>query len=409
MKTILYISYDGMTDNLGQAQVIPYLVGLRKRGYAIHILSCEKPVVFAHKKATIEKLLSKNQITWHPISYTAKPAIVSTMYDMHCLQNKACEIVKKHSVDLVHCRSYIAASVGVYLNKKYKLPWIFDMRGFWADERIDGKIWDTKKFIFRTIYKHFKQLETKYISNASHIITLTHAGKKEMLTWKIFNLCSTPISVIPCCADLDLFDYKRQSQQKKQAMRKELNIANDTFVISYLGSFGTWYMNNEMFDFFAQLHRSNSNTCFLCITPDNKDMLYDLAEKHNIPKTALRIVKANRNEVPQYASISNWSLFFIKPLYSKIASSPTKMGELLGLGIPLVCNANVGDVEEIMQNCSQGACIHDFSSETFQHTIDYILKNPNVAPETLHAVAQQFYSLEHGVEAYAQVYADILC
>ncbi len=30
---ILYISYDGMTDPLGQSQVLPYLKGLAKKGY----------------------------------------------------------------------------------------------------------------------------------------------------------------------------------------------------------------------------------------------------------------------------------------------------------------------------------------------------------------------------------------
>jgi glycosyltransferase involved in cell wall biosynthesis len=281
------------------------------------------------------------------------------------------------------------------------------MRGFWADERIDGKIWDTTKFIYNVIYKHFKNLEKKYIANAAHIISLTEAGKKEMLSWKIFKHCSTPISVIPCCADLELFDYKRQSPQKKHAVRQELNISDNTFVLSYLGSFGTWYMNEEMFMFFAQLYRSNPNSCFLCITPDSAEMLYELAEQHAIPRSALRIIKATRKQVPHYASISNWSLFFIKPLYSKIASSPTKMGELLGLGIPLVCNAGVGDVEAIMKHCPQGACLHEFSAETYQKTIDYILQNPAVEPEALYNVAQEFYSLEKGVEAYVQVYEGI--
>ena len=41
-KKILYISYDGMTDQLGQSQVIPYLIGLSGKGHQIHILSAEK-------------------------------------------------------------------------------------------------------------------------------------------------------------------------------------------------------------------------------------------------------------------------------------------------------------------------------------------------------------------------------
>jgi len=33
--TVLYLSYDGMTDPLGGSQVLPYLVGLSKLGHRI--------------------------------------------------------------------------------------------------------------------------------------------------------------------------------------------------------------------------------------------------------------------------------------------------------------------------------------------------------------------------------------
>ena len=46
MKNILFISYDGMTDPLGQSQVIPYLQGLSKKGFQFYLLSCEKPEAF---------------------------------------------------------------------------------------------------------------------------------------------------------------------------------------------------------------------------------------------------------------------------------------------------------------------------------------------------------------------------
>jgi hypothetical protein len=43
MKNILYIAYDGMTDPLGQSQVLPYISGLSKLGYQFTLISCEKP------------------------------------------------------------------------------------------------------------------------------------------------------------------------------------------------------------------------------------------------------------------------------------------------------------------------------------------------------------------------------
>ena len=37
----LFISFDGLTDPLGQSQILPYLIGI-SRDYAITIISCEK-------------------------------------------------------------------------------------------------------------------------------------------------------------------------------------------------------------------------------------------------------------------------------------------------------------------------------------------------------------------------------
>lgn len=402
---VLYISYDGMTDNLGQSQVIPYLQGLSEKGYSIHLLSCEKPANFEKRQNHISKLLQKSGIAWHPIQYTAKPPIISTLYDLHKLQNKAVEIIKYNSIKLIHCRSYIAAHVGRYCQKKFSIPWIFDMRGFWADERVEGGIWNTSNILYKMVYRYFKSVEQDFIANSSHIISLTHAGEKEIRNWQCHKSNQTPITVIPCCADLQLFRF---TNEKKEILSRKLNITDENFVISYLGSFGTWYMTDEMFDFFKVLHKKNEKSIFLCITPDNPDMLDSIALRKDIPRTALRVIKANREEVPLYASLSDWSMFFIKPVYSKKASSPTKMGELLSMGIPLVCNAGVGDVEEIMHDCPTGFVVKDFTTEEYGKIANSILSHPAVDRDTLHSVAEKYYSLSQGIELYGCVYKQIL-
>ncbi len=53
---ILYISYDGMTDPLGQSQVLPYLSGLTKYGYCFTILSFEKRERFIKEGKNIRKI-----------------------------------------------------------------------------------------------------------------------------------------------------------------------------------------------------------------------------------------------------------------------------------------------------------------------------------------------------------------
>ena len=58
------------------------------------------------------------------------------------------------------------------------------MRGFWADERVDGKIWKKEKFPFNKIYNYFKKKELQFFSEADHTVSLTFNGKNEIHSWK---------------------------------------------------------------------------------------------------------------------------------------------------------------------------------------------------------------------------------
>lgn len=405
-KGVLYISYDGMTDNLGQSQVIPYMTGLQKRGFSIHILSCEKHDAYEKRQKHIAKLLEANNIMWHPIQYTAKPPIFSTLFDLRKMQKTADEIIsnKEYNIKLLHCRSYISAHIGASCQKKYGTPWIFDMRGFWADERAEGGIWNISKPIYKLIYKYFKSVEKEFITKSNHIVSLTQNGADEIRSWQSYQTTKVPISIIPCCVDLNLFRYQ---EKKAKQLREKLNINEDAFVLSYLGSFGTWYMTEEMFDFFKTLHKKNPQSIFLCITPDDPDKLDSMALRKDIPRSSLRVVKANREDVPAYISVSNWSLFFIKPVYSKKASSPTKMGEILAVGVPLVCNTGVGDVDAIMHECPDGIILQNCTPTEYDAATETILSTNASNRNSLRSVSEQYYSLEKGIAQYESIYTSL--
>ena len=55
---VLYISYDGLTDPLGQSQILPYVTELSRQGFSFVLLSCEKIDAYNKNKGLIEKLLS---------------------------------------------------------------------------------------------------------------------------------------------------------------------------------------------------------------------------------------------------------------------------------------------------------------------------------------------------------------
>jgi glycosyltransferase involved in cell wall biosynthesis len=184
----------------------------------------------------------------------------------------------------------------------------------------------------------------------------------------------------------------------------ELGLDSDDFVLSYLGSLGTWYMLNEMLDFFKVLKTKRPNAKFLFITPDEPEFVVNAAVVKGIDGKDIIVKRAKRNEVPIYCSLSNVSIFFILPKYSKRASSPTKMGELMSLGIPIICNSNVGDVAEILNDGGVGAVIDNFTNEDYLKAIDKIPGLLEKSPQQNYDVAQKYYSLKEGVIRFNSVY-----
>jgi glycosyltransferase involved in cell wall biosynthesis len=394
-----------MTDPLGQSQVIPYLKGLSVLGHQISILSCEKKNRFLKENLEISKILNESNITWFPIFYTASPPVLSTLFDIYSLRKKARKICNIQSIEVIHCRSYISSLVGRSLQKELKTKFVFDMRGFWADERVDGKIWNLSNPLFRLIYSFFKVKEKEFLLNANQVISLTTNAKNEIKSWKGFE--NVPINVIPCCADLDFFSKDNVNKKQVEDLKNKLGISSENFVLSYLGSLGTWYMLDEMLDFFFHLKTEIPKAKFLFITADNPQIIIDAANKKKIATLDIIIVKAKRNQVPIYCSLSDISIFFIIPKYSKKASSPTKMGELMSLGIPIICNSNVGDVELILNDGGVGAIVHKFDRNEY---LEVIKKIPSLIqqPKKINSLlAHKYYSLKEGIISYNNVYQSI--
>ena len=233
-KQVLYLSYDGMTDPLGQSQVLPYIIGLTKNGYEFTLISCEKKEKYLENKTIIENICLANNIDWQPLFYTKNPPILSTLWDIIKLSRLAKATHKKKQFKLIHCRSYISALIGLIFKKKYGIKFLFDMRGFWADERVDGELWNLKKLHYRIIYNFFKKKEKEFLSYADKVVSLTENGKNEMLSWNIPNLTNDKIEVIPCAADYDLFDLV--TDKKRKLAKLNLGLKPSQFVLSYIGS-----------------------------------------------------------------------------------------------------------------------------------------------------------------------------
>lgn len=404
LTDVLYISYDGMTDPLGTSQVLPYLFELSKRNFRIHLISFEKPERYKNTGDKLMQLINENGIIWYPWSYRKSPPVLSTLLDLRDMVRTGEEICRNNTIKVIHCRSYISAIAGETLKKEFNIPMIFDMRGFWADERVEGNIWNLKNPLYKLIYSYFKKKESSLLRSSEAIISLTHKAK-DILHGMYGSSVSEKITVIPCCTDLKHFSKESVSETLKSRFMLELGIEANDKVVTYIGSLGTWYMSHEMVDFFAAAHRKNVFTKFLVISKDDPSGLIQYGNSLGLPEGSIITRPAERNELPALADIGDWSLFFIRPSFSKSASSPTKMGELLALGKGLIANKGIGDNDLLFEKYSYGVLVDEFSESAYQRCLD---KLPGIDVKGTRKTAEAYFALEEGAARYEQVYRSLL-
>ena len=85
IKNTLYLTYDGLTDPLGQSQILPYLLRLSEKGWNITVVSFEKPLRFKELQATVHEQCKTNGIHWIPKVYHKSPSVFSTLGDLNTL------------------------------------------------------------------------------------------------------------------------------------------------------------------------------------------------------------------------------------------------------------------------------------------------------------------------------------
>ncbi len=390
-KTILYVTYDGLTDPVSQSQVLPYLENLSQSGIKYHILSFEKKEKLAANEDKIWEKIETNNWIWYPETYTKYPAVLSTIYDIDKGKEKIKKILKYNpDISALHVRSYISMMMAFPIAKRFNIPIIFDMRGFWADERVDGHIWSLNNPIYRAVYKYFKKKEKLWITNSDIIVVLTDVAKNYLIN--NFKVDPNNVYVIPCAADFNLFDPSRI----------KLNQEIDSNNLLYFGSAENWYLFDEMFAFYDVYRNFFPRSKFTLILHSKNNAILEKLNKYGWQDEVTIIYNIPREAMPEYINMATHIVFFLKNSFTRIATSPIKFAETLAMGKPVITNKGIGDLDVVeMDNC--GIVIDDFNIEQYNYACQR-LKNATFDSQEIRNKALQKYDLELLCEKYKEIY-----
>lgn len=397
---ILYITYDGLSDPLGQSQILPYLTKLANDNVFIDIISYEKKKIINSNLELIIQKTQNSNITWTYLFYTKRPPLFSTIIDLYKGINTIKKLNQIKSYDLVHCRGYFPGLLGLIAKKKYNVKFIFDMRGWWPDEKKESGHWDNK--LYKIIYNYFKKKEVQLFLNSDKIISLTNAGKKEIINhnW------SSPekIGVIPTCVDFDNFPLFKE--EIRNQIRKKLNIDLNAKVLVYSGSMSGNYDIKEfslLFKHFINLSVTNK---ILIVSKTPKEFIFNKLDADKLDTSKFIIVDSEFSNVYKYLQASDIGLILYKRAFSTIGRSPTKLGEYWASGIPALSIKGIGDLDFIHKKYPFGLeLLEDINNIDLQKPLQNLFFNANI--ENLRKAAKEYYHIDNGINFYSNIYKEL--
>ena len=408
MIKTLYLCYFGLREPLVQTQVLPYLRQIRDGGAKVSILTFEPNPKEKWTKQQVEEERSKladERIDWHFLTYHKRPTVPATLFDLLCGIYFTWKFIRREKVDVLHARVQLPTLIGAIARKfsRHKPKIIFDIRGFFPEEYTDGGIWKENGWLYKMVKRNEKWL----LKEADGFVILTEKARQILFPESAatgFDKFGRPVEVIPCCVDLSRFSTANKTSRDE--MRKKYNLENRQ-VITYTGSLGSWYLADEMADLMQAAREKDNSTFALILTQSAPEIMAERLKKRGFADKDFLVTKVPHSEIPKYLSAADIAISFIKPCFSKLSSSPTKIAEYLASGLPIITNRGVGDVAEMIEKHQTGAVVEDFSRESYfesLHKIAELRQTNNLYANCVKSAKEEFDLEKVGGARYRLLY-----
>ena len=282
------------------------------------------------------------------------------------------------------------------LKRLFGAAFVFDMRGFWPDERVEGGAWRRGSVVYAVV----KRLERVFLSNADVIVSLTHAGERIIRGFPYMQGRASRIAVIPTCTNLALFRPGGPPATKD---------GPGALIVGYVGSVTTWYMFDPVLTAFEMLRRRQPSARLRIVNRGQHAYIRERLGAHAIPDEVVELREASFADMAAEMATMDCGVFFIRPVFSKQASAPTKLGEFLACGIPCLTSSGVGDVQEILEPGRVGVVTAGTEPDQLRDGVERLLRlveDPDTRERCV-AAALEHFSLESGVAAYDRIYRSL--
>ena len=416
MPRTLYISYFGLREPLVQTQVLPYLREIMRRDesddlrepMAVSLLTFEPQFRQSWTPAELKKTkedLAAEGIEWHATGYHKWPSVPATFFDILNGTRVIRQLMRRQNYDVLHARVHIPMLMAAMARKlsRRRPKLLFDIRGFFPEEYTDAGRWPEGGWLYRSA----KRIERWLLKESDGFVVLTEKAREILFPESAetgFDERGRPVEVIPCCVDLTRFETDKETVNE---LRRQLGI-EDRPVIAYVGSFGGWYLTEEMFDLFTAAKGHDERTFVLILTQREKERIADELRARGFADADFLVESVAPQEISRYLSAADISVSFIKACYSKLSSSPTKIAEYLACGLPVIINGGVGDLDALITANGVGTVINDFNKTSYISALQELSSLSGVADKCRDTARREFDLETVGGARYRRLYSRLL-
>lgn len=403
LPMVLYVTFDGLLQPLGRSQVTRYVDGLTQRGWRFVILSFERATDLAdtNRVAELHAWFAARQIEWIPRTYQqgGARAVAANIAEGTAF---ALEIAADHDIALTHARSYLGAGVALAVQRTLGVPYLFDMRGYWVDERIEDGRWFTNPAALAVA----RRAERTMFQHSAAVVSLATPAADDIVAGR-FGTWSKPVVVIPTCVDTDEFIPGPPPTN----LAPELH---DKLVIGYVGSLNASYRFRESFELAKHVLDLRDDAHLLCLTGQPDQVTREL-DALRIPRLRRTITSVRHEEIPQWLRLIDWGLMLLHEPFAKRGSMPTKLAEFFATGIRPIAYGCNEDVVDWVRRAGSGIVLDSCTPSALRAAAEEIarrgkrLRGADPVGERAREITMPHFSAASGVERYDALYRALVC
>lgn len=389
MANILYISYDGLGEPLGQSQILEYLL-LLSASHSITLLTFEKPGLDPELRQALDIATRRAGIHWVSLRYHKRLKLLAALYDTLAAFIVGTWLSYTRHIQIIHARSYLPGAMGSAIRAVAGGRLLFDIRGFWADQRADCGAWRRTQLS----YQLAKRVERMLFLNCDGIVSLTRAALLEIAALPYMGGKMPPNEVIPTCVNLEAFSFEANAPSPEE----------DGPVIGFMGNATLWYRLEEMAEAFAAIRSVERRARLLVVNRGDHDIIRRALQKCLPDLSCVEFVAVDYHEVPAQIRRMDGAVFFLKEFPSMSAVCPTRLAEFLACGVPVMTNGGHGDARSLLTESKTGV-IFDGTGPVRPAAQEFIrlMSDPGVRLRC-RELAQRHFSLHAGVAGYERLY-----